>query len=254
MCVSRPFGGDSSGCARSGRQGPFLPGPGFRAAVASPTDGARSRDRVGPGAVARYRSHPQAGLRALGPRPGLTGAGPTASSPSVASALTQRGRADERRFRRGLLRGPGRAARRSGSALVPSGRRAAAANGVRRAHPVMPRVRAFLGNGCAAGRASARTQSRRGRLPRACRPRPACRARRCRCVSDGRDRLARVRPRTGPAGPPPLRPSLRPYAGPFTTVYPPAVPSRRRGRFRCISRRTGVGAAPTRGDRRGIRR
>ncbi|SFP89537.1 hypothetical protein SAMN05216277_11181 [Halolamina pelagica] len=139
-------------------------------------------------------------------------------------------------------------------ALVPSGRRAAAATGVRRAHPGMPRVRAFLGNGCAAGRASARTRSRRGWLPRACRPRPACRARRFRCVCDGRDRLARGRPRTGPAGPTPLRPSMWPYAGPFTTVYPPAVPPRHRGRCRFVSRRTGVGAAPTRGDRLGIRR
>lgn len=42
----------------------------FRAAVASPTDGARSRGRVGPGAATRCRSAPRAGLRALGPRPG----------------------------------------------------------------------------------------------------------------------------------------------------------------------------------------
>jgi len=42
----------------------------FRAAVASATDGARSRGRVGPGAATRYRSAPAAGLRALDPRPG----------------------------------------------------------------------------------------------------------------------------------------------------------------------------------------
>lgn len=110
---------------------------------------------------------------------------------TVATTLPQCGRADGPRFGRGLLRGPGRAARRSGSALVPSGRRAAAANGVRRAHPVMPRVRAFLGNGCAAGRASARTRSRRSR---------------CRGLPAGSD------------GARPLRPSMRPYPRPSSDV------------------------------------
>lgn len=60
-----------------------LPGPGFRASVASPTDGTRSWGRVGPSAVARYRTHPRAGLRALGPHPGLNQSWTTASAPQL---------------------------------------------------------------------------------------------------------------------------------------------------------------------------
>ena len=85
------------------------------------------------------------------------------------------------------------------SALVPSRRRAAGAS---RGSPCSPRyapgpgvprdrLRGLPGlrsNSVASGCAAA-----------GCRARPACRARRFRCVCDGRDRLARVRPRTGPA-------------------------------------------------------
>lgn len=67
---------DSSGCARPGlHYGPAGPGlsrvPLRRRQPAAATDGTRSRGRVGPSAAARYRTHPRAGLRALGPRPGF---------------------------------------------------------------------------------------------------------------------------------------------------------------------------------------
>jgi hypothetical protein len=114
----RTFGGDSSGCARSGRQS-VPAGPGLsrfrcvsdgRATVAGPGRAECSR----PIPVA-----PDSGPASARPATGWDRAGTTASSPAVASALPRCGRADERRFRRGRLCGPGRAARRSGNCPRP---------------------------------------------------------------------------------------------------------------------------------------
>jgi hypothetical protein len=165
------------------------------------TDGTRSRGRVGPSAVARYRPHPTAGLRALGPRPDSTGAGTTASSPAVASALPECGRADGRRFRRGRLRGPGRAARRSGNCPRPEW--PPGCRGDRRFAVLTPgRPGSGSSSGAAALPAGRALELRRD--GHRCRGHAVRGRRAARGVSvasgDGRDRLARVRPRTGPAG------------------------------------------------------
>lgn len=105
--------------ARAPAGRPFLPGPGFRAAVAS-NDG---RGTVtGPGRAGCSRpipDSPASGSASTRPATGFDRSRTTASSPAGASALPRCGRADGRRFRRGRLRGPGRAARRSGTRPRP---------------------------------------------------------------------------------------------------------------------------------------
>ncbi len=225
----RTFGGDSSGCARSGRQsvpaGPGLSrfrcvwrrtGHGHGAGsgrVQSPDTGrtreracersARNRIRPAPGRLHLHRPLRRRSLNAVAPTDG--------GSDVAACAV-----------RDGLL-----AAR--AIALVPSGLRAAAATGGSPCSPsVAPgpgvprdRLRCRPGvrsNSVATGIAAAGMPSAAG-VPREAFP--------LRLATDG----------TGSRGSGPERvrrgspsaPSLWPYARPFTTVYPPAVPSRRRG-------------------------
>mgnify|MGYP000088425387 CR=1 FL=1 len=224
----------------------------FRAAVASATDGARSRGRVGPRAATRYRSAPRAGLRALGPRPGP-------DRDRAGCIFTSRcvGAPSMRSHRRTV-----------GSDVAACAVRADCSPFGRLPSPlVRPGCGGYWGvavltpichgPGLTQGRLCGLPGLRSNSAATSCgsagiQPAPGCRTRRFRCVCDGRDRLVRVRARCCSSGSSLSAASLWPYATPFTTVYPPAVPPRRRGRFRCVYRRTAVGEAPTRGDRLGI--
>lgn len=246
------FGGDCSGCARSGGQavpaGPgrfALPlrlrrtvhGHGAGSGRVQPPDTGQPRERVCEHST-RIRAVTETGL--------------AASSPAVASALPRCGRAAGRLAQTWPLARSGRAARRSGTCPHPSFTRAAAATG---GSPCSPPIchGPGLTQGWLCGLPGVRSNSTATSCGSAgVQPAPGCRTRRFRCVCDGRDRLVRVRARCWSGGSSLSAASLWPYATPFTTVYPPAVPPRRRGRCRCVCRRTGVGEAPTRGDRLGI--
>jgi len=117
--------------------------------------------RVGPSAAARDRTHPRAGLRALGPQPDSPGAGPAASSPADADARKPPSRrrplgsdAASCAFRVGLL----------AVSATPTTRFGVADTRARR--PATPRASASLTvlarAGCAACRACAQTRSARG--------------------------------------------------------------------------------------------
>ena len=182
----------------------------------------------------------------------VTETGVAASSPAVGSALPRCGRAAGRLAQTWPLARSGRAARRSGDCPHPSFARAAVATG---GSPCSPPV--CHGPGLTQGWLCGLPGMRSNSAATSCgsagvQPAPGCRTRRFRCVCDGRDRLVRVLARCWSGGSSLSAASLWPYATPFTTVSPPAVPSRRRGRFRCVWRRPAVGKAPTRGDRLGI--
>jgi hypothetical protein len=232
---------------------PFLPGPGFRVSVAS-SDG---RDTVtGPGRAECSR-----------PIPVSPDSGPASARPATGFDR----RRDDCIFTGRCVGAPSMRSRRrtavqtwpparSGTGCSPLGQLPSSrvASGlprrpaVRRAHLRSPRVREFLGIGCAAGRACARTPSRRASLPRACRPRPACRARRFRCVWR---RTGQARAGPAPNGSGGARPLLR-RCGRMRGRSPPYTP--RPCRLVAASpvrrRRNGSAAATTRGDRLGIRR
>jgi hypothetical protein len=230
----RTFGGDSSGCARSGGRtvpaGPWLSrfrcvfdgrgtvaGPGraecSRPIPVSPVSGPASPRpatgiRPGPGRLHLHRP-----LR----RRSLNAVAPTDGGSDVASCAVRDGLLASRAF-----------------ALVPSYLRASAANGGSPCSPPLchvpgvPRERlrcrpGVRSNSVATGCASAGLPCAAG-VPREAFP-----------LRLRRTGHARAGPAPhGSGGSPPLHPSMRPYPEPSTTVYPPAVPSRRRGRFRCV--------------------
>lgn len=139
---------------------PFLPGPGFRVSVASPTDGTRSW--AGSGQVqppdtglTRERASEHSARNRVRPGPDRLHLRLRAPTLETALASTLAG------LRRGLLRVPGRAARRDGD---PTTRLGVAVTRARR--PATPRASASLTvlarAGCAACRACAQTRSARG--------------------------------------------------------------------------------------------
>ncbi len=200
----------------------------FRAAVASATDGARSRGRVGPGAATRYRSAPRAGLRALGPRPGRDRdrggcifTSRCVGAPSMRSRRRPAGsdvaacavRADCSPF--GHLPSP----------LVHPG--CGGYWGLAVLTPICHGPGLTQGRLC--GLPGVRSNSAATNCGSAgVQPAPGCRTRRFRCVCDGRDRLVRVRARCCSGGSSLSAASLWPYATPFRTVnLPLAVSSSR---------------------------